>query len=313
MLDVTENPDGNGRALRGRRSHPGRGAPMTALLDRARLPRSSDISRYTWFFAAFAYVLVMSVASTRMSWDIWAGIAFAPILFAVTIPLLKRGLRKDPDPRIGQLVVIAFVAKMFGAAARYALTYGLYERADASEYHESGARLATAFWDGDVGDRLAGRGARALGHPVHPPGHRPRLRRHQAHDLRRVRDLLVAELPRPVLLLQGHRRRLPRGQPPPVRVPRVLPPLDALLAVEHREGGVDLLRPRPRQLRRGPDPPPPTARLPRGRPRPARHRRATPPHHRAVHRRARNGLRAAAPVVERLDPRPGHQGRRASP
>ena len=121
---------------------------MTALLDRARLPRSSDISRYTWFFAAFAYVLVMSVASTRMSWDIWAGIAFAPILFAVTIPLLKRGLRKDPDPRIGQLVVIAFVAKMFGAAARYALTYGLYERADASEYHESGARLATAFWDG---------------------------------------------------------------------------------------------------------------------------------------------------------------------
>ena len=91
---------------------------MTALLDRARLPRSSDISRYTWFFAAFAYVLVMSVASTRMSWDIWAGIAFAPILFAVTIPLLKRGLRNDPDPRIGQLVVIAFVVKMFGAAAR---------------------------------------------------------------------------------------------------------------------------------------------------------------------------------------------------
>ena len=121
---------------------------MTALLDRVRLPGSADLSRYAWFFAAFAYVLVMSVASTRMSWDIWAGIAFAPILFAITIPLLKRGLRKDPDPRIGQLVVIAFVAKMLGAGARYALTYGLYERADASEYHESGARLAAAFHDG---------------------------------------------------------------------------------------------------------------------------------------------------------------------
>jgi len=122
---------------------------MTALVARARLPRSSDISRYTWVFAAFAYVLVMSVTASRLSWDIWAGIAFAPILFAITIPVLKRGLRKDPDPRIGRVVVIAFVAKMLGAAARYALTYGLYERADASEYHASGARLAEAFWAGN--------------------------------------------------------------------------------------------------------------------------------------------------------------------
>lgn len=123
--------------------------PVTTSFVRDRLPRSTDISRYTWFFAALAYVFAMSMAASRTSWDIWAGIAFAPILFAVTIPLLKRGLRHDPDPRIGQLVVIAFVAKMLGAVARYALTYGLYERADASEYHESGARLAAAFWAGD--------------------------------------------------------------------------------------------------------------------------------------------------------------------
>jgi hypothetical protein len=122
---------------------------VNALLARVRPPRSVDLSRYTWFFAAFAYVFVMSVASTRLSWNIWAGIAFAPILFAITIPLLKRGLRNDPDPRIGQLVIIAFVAKMLGAAARYAVTYGLYDRADASEYHNSGARLAEAFWAGD--------------------------------------------------------------------------------------------------------------------------------------------------------------------
>ena len=153
------------------------------------------------------------------------------------------------------------------------------------------------------------RDPRPVGHPLHPPGHRPHLHRHQAHDLRRVRGVLVAQLPRPVLLLQGHRGRLPRGQPPPVRVPRVLPPLDAVLAVEHREGGVDLLRSRPRQLRRGPDPPPPAARLSRGRARPARHRRTPTTHHRAVRRVARHGLRPAATVVERLDPRTGHQGR----
>lgn len=121
---------------------------MSAVLERVRLPRSADVNRYAWFFAAFLYVLALSVLSTRLSWDIWAGLAFAPILGAVTIPLLKYGLRKDPDPRVSQIVVVAFVAKMLGAGARYALTYGLYERADASEYHLSGARLAAAFWDG---------------------------------------------------------------------------------------------------------------------------------------------------------------------
>ena len=121
---------------------------MTTFLDRVRLPRTTDLARYRWFFAAFVYVLVLSVSASRLSWDIWAGLAFAPILGAITIPLLKFGLRKDPDPRIGQIVIVAFVAKMLGAGARYALTYGLYERADASEYHLSGARLAAAFWDG---------------------------------------------------------------------------------------------------------------------------------------------------------------------
>jgi hypothetical protein len=121
---------------------------MTGLVTRARLPTSAELSRYTWFFVALGYVIVMTFSAAVMSWDTWAAVAFAPILFAITIPLLKRGLRKDPDPRIGQLVVIAFVAKMLGSLARYALTYGLYERADATAYHESGARLAAAFWDG---------------------------------------------------------------------------------------------------------------------------------------------------------------------
>ncbi len=121
---------------------------MTGLPGRARLPTTAEITRYSWFFAAIAYVVVMMVSASALTWDTWTPLVFVPILFAITIPLLKRGLRKDPNPRIGQLVVIAFVAKMLGSVARYALTYGLYDRADASDYHESGARLAAAFWDG---------------------------------------------------------------------------------------------------------------------------------------------------------------------
>jgi hypothetical protein len=121
---------------------------MIAFGRRMRLPTTTEVTRYFWFMAAAAYVAVMMMTASVLSWDTWTPLAFGPILFAITIPLLKRGLRSDPDPRIAQLVVVAFIAKMFGAVARYALTYGLYDRADASDYHDSGSRLATAFWDG---------------------------------------------------------------------------------------------------------------------------------------------------------------------
>lgn len=121
---------------------------MTGLMARVRMPAAADLTRYVLFFGALAYVVVLVFSAAVLSWDFWAALVFAPILFAITIPLLKRGLRKDPDPRIGQLVVIAFVAKMLGSLGRYALTYGLYERADSTAYHESGTALAAAFWDG---------------------------------------------------------------------------------------------------------------------------------------------------------------------
>ena len=119
---------------------------MTGLSRRVRLPTADEVIRHSWFLAAAAYVFVMTVSASYLSWDFWAALVFVPILFAITIPLLKRGLRKNPDPLIGRIVVIAFVAKMLGAVARYVLTYGLYERADAEGYHISGTALAEGFW-----------------------------------------------------------------------------------------------------------------------------------------------------------------------
>ena len=121
---------------------------MTALVGRVRAPTVEDLARYAPAFAAALYVAFLAFTAPTLSWDIWAAFVIAPVLFAATMPLLRRGLRSDPDPRIARIVLIAFVAKMLGAGARYALTYGLYERADASEYHLSGARLAAAFWNG---------------------------------------------------------------------------------------------------------------------------------------------------------------------
>lgn len=122
---------------------------MTGLTRRARLPTTADITRLTPLFAAAAYVVVMAATLPVVSWDVWAGLVIVPVLFALSMPLLQRGLRHDPDPGIGRIVVIAFGAKMLGSLARYVLTSGLYAgRSDAVGYDGAGGRLARAFWDG---------------------------------------------------------------------------------------------------------------------------------------------------------------------
>src|SRR5690606_36726452 len=112
------------------RSGAGRGS-MSQLTARLRLPTWGEVSRHSWTFAAAAYLLVMTVSANRLTWNTWAPLAFVPILFAVTIPLLKRGMRKAPDRRIERIVVMPFVAQMLGSVDRYVLTYPLYDAADA--------------------------------------------------------------------------------------------------------------------------------------------------------------------------------------
>lgn len=121
---------------------------MSNLLEGVKLPSTRDVQRYTWFAAAAAYLVVMVVSAGFLSWDIWAALVIGPILFMASLPLLRFGLRKETDPRIFKLVAVALVAKLLGGVARYVLTYELYDRADADEYHRVGTLLARGFWDG---------------------------------------------------------------------------------------------------------------------------------------------------------------------
>jgi hypothetical protein len=121
---------------------------VTALVRRVRGYSAAEANRYVWFVLASAYVVVMAATASVLSWDIWPAFVIIPVLGAITLPLVRQGLRNDPDPLIGRIVVIAFLAKMLGSMARYALTYGLYDAGDAEQYHLSGSRLAAAFWDG---------------------------------------------------------------------------------------------------------------------------------------------------------------------
>ncbi len=85
----------------------------------------------------------------RVSFDVWGALVVGPVLVAAGAYLLVRARRREADPWIGKLLVIAFVAKMLGTLVRYAVTFEVYAgRADAGGYHGSGRRLAAAFWGG---------------------------------------------------------------------------------------------------------------------------------------------------------------------
>ena len=48
----------------------------------------------------------MAATASLLSWDIWPAFVIVPVLGAITLPLVRQGLRKDPDPLIGRIVVV---------------------------------------------------------------------------------------------------------------------------------------------------------------------------------------------------------------
>jgi hypothetical protein len=124
---------------------------MTQLSRRASLamPSTTQATALLWFGAASFYILAMSLGMRSLSYDIWGALVIGPILATISLPILRKSIARD-DPTMVGLITFAFIAKMLGAVMRYYLTFKLYgDNADAVGYHDSGSRLALAFWDGD--------------------------------------------------------------------------------------------------------------------------------------------------------------------
>jgi hypothetical protein len=117
--------------------------------DRIPTPTSAEATSWMWFGLASVYIVALSLSMSRISYDIWGALVIGPVLAALTLPVLRRAVARD-DPTMVNLITLAFVVKMLGAVARYAVTFGIYdESADAVGYHGAGARLAQGFWQGD--------------------------------------------------------------------------------------------------------------------------------------------------------------------
>ena len=104
------------------------------------------------------YVAALSWTARHYTYDLWGALIIGPILFAGSIPILRRAARREVDQRIGALLIWGLALKLLAAPLRYAVTSSLYGGVgDAHQYHLIGADLAPLFrhgtfagWQGKV-------------------------------------------------------------------------------------------------------------------------------------------------------------------
>ncbi len=91
---------------------------------------------------ALLYVVVTGWAMSSLSYEVWGGFVIAPILVAVTVPILRRVFRGDLS-RLFPIAVAGLFAKFGGSIFRYWVAFDAYAgSADAARYDAFGRQLA---------------------------------------------------------------------------------------------------------------------------------------------------------------------------
>ena len=102
------------------------------------------------------YVMLFVWAMGALSYDVWGALLLAPVLVLITVPLLLRAGRRERDPWVTKVVILALLTKLASTLVRYAIAFEVYQgSADASGYHGAGRRLAEAFWAGNYAEVYA--------------------------------------------------------------------------------------------------------------------------------------------------------------
>jgi hypothetical protein len=97
---------------------------------------------------AIALIVAMAMTGLRSgSYDVWVVVLLGPMLFVATLPALGRQALREQNPRLFWFLVSALVLKLVSSLVRYYITFEVYERADARDYHEWGVTLFRQFRD----------------------------------------------------------------------------------------------------------------------------------------------------------------------
>ena len=88
------------------------------------------------------YVVITGWAMASLSYEVWGAFVIAPILVAITVPILRRVFRGELAP-IFPIAVGGLLAKFVGSIFRYWVAFDAYNgSADAARYHAFGQQLA---------------------------------------------------------------------------------------------------------------------------------------------------------------------------
>lgn len=95
--------------------------------------------------AIAAYAALFAYAMWHTSYDIWAAFWLIPALVAVSAPILLRFAKKNAEPGIGSILVVALVLKLIFAIPRYYMVAVMYETGDSFRYSDIGELLRQEF------------------------------------------------------------------------------------------------------------------------------------------------------------------------
>ena len=96
------------------------------------------------------YLLVLGVAMTRLSYDIWGAFVVGPIILVVSLPILAR-VFNGPDRTLFWIAVAGLFAKIGAAMIFYWVAFDAYGgAADPARYHAAGRVIASNIRDGLV-------------------------------------------------------------------------------------------------------------------------------------------------------------------
>lgn len=95
------------------------------------------------------YLLITIVALARSSYDIAAVFLVVPVLAALSVPMLSKAQRTEPDPWIGRLFVLGMLAMVSMGLIHFFVSLYFYRGGDARLYSAQGAVIGAQFWQGN--------------------------------------------------------------------------------------------------------------------------------------------------------------------
>ncbi len=95
------------------------------------------------------FMAVLGRVLTSGSYEFLGGLIVAPVLVALSLPILVREAQRKGDRRLMWLLCAGLLLKLLGAVARYYMVFSLYDGGgDSAAYHIAGVTLAESFTSG---------------------------------------------------------------------------------------------------------------------------------------------------------------------